>query len=337
MRLLRIAGTLLVGALLVCQIALAGTMALASRTGYQVLVITGGSMEPTYHLGSALVLKDLPEDDIRVGDAVTFTSVEGTLTTHRVIAMPQQQGVQYLQTQGDANADPDPNFVPAAAVVGTPVAHLPYGGYVTSFLLSPLGRLLVFGPPLAALLMVQVRLIRAALRRTRSTDEPQAPAPAAAPADEAHKAHKAHRADTGTTATLASRSGLGLVPLIVIVLASSALAGTLVARSTAAFTAVAYSTGSTISTGTSGAPLNLSADRINGRNAVTWTAPSWAPTTGYRIYRAAGVGATFAPIGDVPTSQTTFSDGGGNANSLYQVRSVSGTTLSEPAGPVGVK
>lgn len=316
MRLLRITGTLLIGLLLVCQIALAATMSLASRTGYQVLVITGGSMEPTYHLGSALLLKDLAEDEVTVGDAVTYTSVEGTLTTHRVIATPKRQGVQYLQTQGDANAEPDPNFVPAAAVVGTPVAHLPYGGYVTSFLLSPLGRLLVFGPPLAALLLVQVRLIRAALRRPGSAS-PQPKQPVPVPA--------------------AGSASLGVVPLVVVVLAGSALAGTMVARSTATFTNVAYSTGSVISTGTSGAPLNLTGDRITGRNTLNWAAPSWAPSDGYRIYRAAGFGADFTPIAQVPVGQTTYTDGGGNANSVYQVRSVSGGVEGDPAGPVGVK
>lgn len=331
---LRLLGTLVFGTLLLCQIVLASTMALASHTGYQVMVITGGSMEPTYHLGSALLLKELPADEIAVGDAVTFTSIEGTLTTHRVISMPHRQGEQYLQTQGDANEEPDPNFVPVGAVVGTPVTHLPYGGYVTSFLLSPLGRLLVFGPPLAALLMVQIRLIRTALRSDRDSDHSD---------DTGHDAPTGIQGEASIAAPVTrravpvSRAGFGLVPLVVVVLIGSAGAGALVAWSTATFTTVAHSTGSVLSTGASGVPVNLSADRINGRNTVSWTAPSWAPTDGYRIYRAASLGATYVAVGQVPAGQTTFTDGGGSAVSVYQVRGVSGTWLSEPAGPVGVK
>lgn len=347
--LLRALGRLLAlvfGLLLVCQIVLAATMTLAPHVGYRVMVITGGSMEPTYHLGSALLLKDLPAERVQVGDAVTFSSAEGTLTTHRVIAMPRQHGVQYLQTQGDANADPDPNFVNVKAVIGTPVAHLPYAGYVTSFLFSPLGRLLVFGPPLAALLAVQVRRIRAALRR-RNTLAPTAatgtrvgdgqPESAGRGEDRGEgEARGMHSAATDRSGR-SGRRELATVPTVVAVLVISALAGTLVARSTATFTATAASTGSVISTGTSGVPLNLSADRINGRNSLTWDAPSWAPSDGYRIYRADRLGGAFAAIADVSAAQTTFADGGGNANSVYQVRGVSGATVSDPAGPVGVK
>lgn len=341
--LLRVLGRLLVlvfGLLLVCQIVLAATMTLAPHVGYRVMVITGGSMEPTYHLGSALLLKDLPAERVQVGDAVTFSSVEGTLTTHRVIAMLRQHGVQYLQTQGDANADPDPNFVNVKAVIGTPVAHLPYAGYVTSFLFSPLGRLLVFGPPLAALLAGQVRRIRAALR---SRNTLALTAASSTPHTGDGEMDRAARAGKGMHSAATDRSGrsgrreLATVPTVVAVLVISALAGTLVARSTATFTATAASTGSVISTGTSGVPLNLSADRINGRNSLTWDAPSWAPRDGYRIYRADRLGGAFAAIADVSAAQTTFADGGGNANSVYQVRGVSGATVSDPAGPVGVK
>lgn len=340
--LLRALGRLLAlvfGLLLVCQIVLAATMTLAPHVGYRVMVITGGSMEPTYHLGSALLLKDLPAERVQVGDAVTFSSVEGTLTTHRVIAMPRQHGVQYLQTQGDANADPDPNFVNVKAVIGTPVAHLPYAGYVTSFLFSPLGRLLVFGPPLAALLAVQVRRIRAALRR-RNTLAPTAATGTRVGDGQPESAGRAGKGMHSAATDRSGRSGrreLAMVPTVVAVLVISALAGTLVARSTATFTATAASTGSVISTGTSGVPLNLSADRINGRNSLTWDAPSWAPSDGYRIYRADRLGGAFAAIADVSAAQTTFADGGGNANSVYQVRGVSGATVSDPAGPVGVK
>jgi signal peptidase len=333
-RVLRLLGILLTGLfglLLVCQIALAATMALASHTGYRVMVITGGSMEPTYHLGSALLLKDVADNEVTVGDAVTYSSIEGTLTTHRVIAMPHQRGVQYLQTQGDANAKPDPNYVNVAAVVGTPIAHLPYAGYVTSFLFSPLGRLLVFGPPLAALLMVQVRLIRAALRRNTTL----APASAANPALVGPA--PAGPALAGAAVVGRGRTGLALVPTVVVVLVGSALAGTLVARSAATFTATAASTNSTISTAITGPPTALSADRVNGRNTLTWTAPAWQPADGYRIYRATSAGQPYTQIAQVPTGQTSYADAGGNANSVYQVRSVSGATISDPAGPVGVK
>lgn len=349
MRHLRLLGVVLMGSVLLCQIVLALTMSLAGYTGYRVMVITGGSMEPTYRLGSALLLKELPEGAVKVGDAVTYSSVEGTLTTHRVIDMPRAQGVQYLQTQGDANAEPDPNFVNAAAVIGTPVAHLPYGGYVTSFMFSPWGRLLVFGPPLAALLMVQVRIIRAVLGRgaSKGTTHKGAVTKSAAVkgavigviAWQRARPVPKHRARPFPVAAGRRRrlAVVPMVPMMVAILAGSGVAGVLVVHSTAMFTTVSHSTGSTFTTATTGPPVNLSATRSSSQNTVSWTAPAWRPTDGYRVFRAVKDGQPFTQIAQVTSGETSYVDSGGNPHSVYQVSSVSGTTVSVPAGPVAVR
>jgi signal peptidase len=109
------------------------------------MVVTGGSMEPTYHLGSAVLL-DVSHRTPAVGDVVTFTSSNQVVVTHRVVSLHNNGGELYLQTKGDANPAPDKDLVNVKAVLGEPGWSAPWIGYATNFLTSPVGKLVTLGP-----------------------------------------------------------------------------------------------------------------------------------------------------------------------------------------------
>lgn len=101
-------------------------------TSYRLVVVDGGSMEPTYAYGDVLVV----ETDL-TADAATAALAPGNVVvigdahpsyTHRVVTVRDEDGGVVATLRGDANATDDPMDVTAEDVYGTPTAHL--GGTV---------------------------------------------------------------------------------------------------------------------------------------------------------------------------------------------------------------
>jgi signal peptidase len=75
-----------------------------------VIVFRTGSMSPTIPTGAAALVRQIPADQVEVGDVVTVPSPLGPLpVTHRVIATEQlADGTTRLRLRGDANDSEDP-------------------------------------------------------------------------------------------------------------------------------------------------------------------------------------------------------------------------------------
>jgi len=128
---------------------------LIGLTPYAVL---SGSMEPTYHVGALIYVKDAEPYEVQVGDPITFVVNEDLLVaTHRVVnidirtskqeIIPGQDGTStttvevpleefeyYFYTKGDANDAADGAPVYYKNLIGVPVFTIPYLGYLSSWL-----------------------------------------------------------------------------------------------------------------------------------------------------------------------------------------------------------
>jgi len=113
---------------------------LGPHIGWRVDAVLSGSMEPKVKVGSLVVTHSVDAEEIEVGDIITFypNTAEQNMVTHRVIGIGHSSSL-YFETKGDANADPDPFTVPARNLVGKVSFHMPYWGYFTEFLKTPLG------------------------------------------------------------------------------------------------------------------------------------------------------------------------------------------------------
>ena len=171
--------TLLVIAMILLAMLLVGVR-LVGLTPYAVL---SGSMEPTYHVGALIYVKDIPPEDITVGTPITFVVNEDLLiATHRVVdvmvltereeplldeagapvldedgdevmqTVPLDEPVYYFQTKGDANEDVDGAAVHFKNVVGTPVFTIPYLGYLSSWLQTKKG--MIMGVSIAIVILM---------------------------------------------------------------------------------------------------------------------------------------------------------------------------------------
>lgn len=67
-----------------------------------LLQVSGGSMEPKYHSGDAILVRPGRFESVKTGEVIVFCR-DGELITHEVIAA----GGGQLVTQGTANCEPD--------------------------------------------------------------------------------------------------------------------------------------------------------------------------------------------------------------------------------------
>src|SRR5258706_6231532 len=97
--------------------------------GLGTFIVTGGSMEPSIHKGSLVLVQPVSPSEISVGDVITFQQYDQT-TTHRVIGVSQGNAGPVFKTKGDANvvADPEDKTVPAQN--GTVRLPIPVAGTV---------------------------------------------------------------------------------------------------------------------------------------------------------------------------------------------------------------
>lgn len=169
---------------LVLMIALAIALVGVRFLGFTPYAVLSGSMEPTYHVGSLIYVKDIAPEAVEIGMPLTFVVNEDLLVaTHRVVdisivetrqepvldeagqpvldefgnevlqEVPLEEPAYYYQTKGDANDEVDGTPVHYKNIVGTPVFSIPYLGYLSSWLQTREGTIMGISIALAVLLL----------------------------------------------------------------------------------------------------------------------------------------------------------------------------------------
>lgn len=168
-----VASSLALAVVVLLALALIVVPLVLGATPYTVLT---GSMQPSMPPGTLVVTRPTPVEKISIGDVVTYQlrSNEPEVVTHRVVGLGStSDGERAFVTRGDANnVDDDP--VRAVQVRGIVVYHLPYLGYVNTWvginrpgwlLKTVAGALILYG-----LVLVSGGL-RDRVRRRREPDE----------------------------------------------------------------------------------------------------------------------------------------------------------------------
>lgn len=124
----------LVMMILVCiVIFMAGNGNVPYIFGYRVLQVMTDSMSPTISDQTCIVIRKVEQEEIEVGDIITFTSqapdIKGYLNTHRVydIVEDSVSGETLYITMGDAVTEPDAYPVRYEDIAGEYVRELPFG------------------------------------------------------------------------------------------------------------------------------------------------------------------------------------------------------------------
>ena len=125
--------------------------------GLQPFVVLSGSMEPKYHVGSLIYVKDVDYKELKVGDPITYMVSDDTVVTHQIIEVLVDENdpdtIRYF-TQGIANDVPDGVSVHYKNIIGKPVFSIPYLGYVSNYIQKPPGMYVAIAAAAVLVLLV---------------------------------------------------------------------------------------------------------------------------------------------------------------------------------------
>jgi len=161
----------------------------------RLLIVTSGSMAPRFDAGDAVVMKRIDDpSELRIGQVASFWPPGShELVTHRIVGMKMLPALKfneatqrtepkldaktgeeilqpYILTQGDANAEPDPNATPLTQVRGVILGVHPGWGYVLAWAHSSQGRLVMLAPPLAVLAGLEIAALYGTQQRRTQAD-----------------------------------------------------------------------------------------------------------------------------------------------------------------------
>jgi signal peptidase len=97
-------------------------VAVIAAAGFNITLVMfkTGSMSPTMPAGSLAIVKEIPAEEIHVGDVITVDRTDALPITHRVTAISPSSGpARSVTLKGDANSvnDPQPYTVTQARIV----------------------------------------------------------------------------------------------------------------------------------------------------------------------------------------------------------------------------
>ncbi len=99
-------------------------------TGYQMIAIGSGSMEPTFYKGDAVIFKKCNANKIKKGQIIAFEH-DHIIITHRVQNIVKKHNTIQIKTKGDNNKTPDNYIVDGKDVIGEVKCVVKYIGYPT--------------------------------------------------------------------------------------------------------------------------------------------------------------------------------------------------------------
>lgn len=108
-------------------------------------VVTSGSMDPVYPVGSIVYVKQLPPEKLNVGDDISFYFSEDVVATHRIGEIHEEE--RNVQTYGVNNIDSEGNQINDANpvdfdhIIGKVQFSIPILGFAYMFIQTTQGKI----------------------------------------------------------------------------------------------------------------------------------------------------------------------------------------------------
>lgn len=150
-KIIHILGNILFYVVLISLISTSFLMIKSQREGKQTSImgnkfftVMTGSMQPTIMVGDLVIVKEVPKEQIKDGDIITFKSENSeNITTHRVKEVLNDGITIKYVTQGDANNTTDPNPINSNMLIGKVVKCVPKIGSLMLFMKNNLTKIVV--------------------------------------------------------------------------------------------------------------------------------------------------------------------------------------------------
>lgn len=131
--------------------AVAGLLVVPNVLGFQSFVVLSGSMMPEIQVGEIVYAKEVATSELEVGDVITYHLTGSTMVTHRIVGINENE--QMVITKGDANDTVDGTPVTFSNIKGRVGFHVPYLGYISIYIKTPIGILAICGIVMLLLLL----------------------------------------------------------------------------------------------------------------------------------------------------------------------------------------
>lgn len=99
--------------------------------GYQIFRVLTSSMQPAITENTCIIMKEVPKEELKVGDIITFVSedpqIYGYYNTHRIHEIIEKNGQTLYVTKGDASGQPDEFPVEYSQIAGKYIGEMPAG------------------------------------------------------------------------------------------------------------------------------------------------------------------------------------------------------------------
>ena len=110
-------------------------MLISNHFRYGALVIATESMTGALNKGDVVIFESYTDQHIEEGQVIVFEKSD-TMIVHRVIDIKVINGSARYYTKGDANDDPDADYITDASIVGLANHRIPVLGYPTLWMRS---------------------------------------------------------------------------------------------------------------------------------------------------------------------------------------------------------
>lgn len=127
--------------LLIAAVVMALGCAAVLLLGMKLYCVQTGSMDPTYPVGTLIVVRPTDPDSIQAGDVITYVVSSDTVVTHRVLEADRDQ--RSFTTKGDNNNVADFDPVRYENVLGKVELGIPYIGLLVLALRTRFGMIMI--------------------------------------------------------------------------------------------------------------------------------------------------------------------------------------------------
>lgn len=133
-------------------------------------VIVSESMVPTIMVNDAIVVKRVDDDNLKIGDIITFNSTDriykGLTITHRIVGIQKtKDGSNIYRTKGDNNVLADTALVDLDSIYGKVILKIPKIGYLQQFVSSTAGFIVAIVVPIFIVIIYEVLRIKKLIKQ----------------------------------------------------------------------------------------------------------------------------------------------------------------------------
>ena len=127
--------------------------------GYRIFTVATGSMVPDYEVHDVLAIKEIQEDELKVGDDITYLGnrldVNGKIVTHRIIEIKEENGKKKFITKGINNSTKDPS-IEENQIYGKVVGKIPIITEINHIIKNQYGFFFLIFVPLVAVIFLEI-------------------------------------------------------------------------------------------------------------------------------------------------------------------------------------